>query len=265
MAWISYRNRDYEGALSYLAHARDLKPNDPRIHLFFGMTCVELNLSVDALASMEKAVSLDPDNPFSNYVLGSTVMKWREPAEAIPYLKKYTDARPDDPKGQATLGEAYFLNKEYQKARNTLAPLVAYPDTEIMAHFYVGVIDRLEQNFDSSLAHLNKVIELEPDHPDALAELGALYTRLKQYDKATEVLNRALQLDPDHYQANFNLLTLYSRTRDERYAAQKDRFEKIKEERWQSLTESLRTVEVVPHQVFPELLFPGYSRPDGSQ
>jgi hypothetical protein len=50
--------------------------------------------------------------------------------------------------------------------------------------------------------------------------------------------------------ANFNLLTLYSRTRDERYAPQKDRFDAIKEDRWQRLSEALRTIEVVPSGVF---------------
>jgi tetratricopeptide (TPR) repeat protein len=52
MARVSYRSGDLEGALGYLAHARDLEPDNAAVHFFFGMVCVELNVPGDARKSL---------------------------------------------------------------------------------------------------------------------------------------------------------------------------------------------------------------------
>lgn len=257
LAWLSYQSRQYEKALGYLAHARDLTPEDSRVHLFFGLACVELNLSVEAMKSLEQAVSLDPSNPFPNYALGATVMRWREAAEAIPYLERYVAAFPEDPKGQFTLAEAHFLNKDYETSRRLMEPLLKAPESRINAHYYLGVMDRLDQQFDSAQEHLETVLRADPGRVDALSELGGLYTRLGRLEEAEQLLNRALEKEPDHYQAHLNLRTLYTRMRDPRADAQKDKLEQIKEGRWRTYAESLRTIEVVPHQLFPELRLKG--------
>ncbi len=243
---LTFRNGDYEGTLSYAAHARDLRPDDARVHFLFGLASVELNLSDEAVKSLEKAVRLQPDSPIFNYALGAVLARWREASEAIPYLNRYLEARPADERGRLTLGEAYYFNKEYDRAAELFRGLASRPETEVTARFYLGAIARLDQRTGEALEHFAKVLEREPDHVDALAELGAVHTRERDFEEARRVLERALEILPDHYQANFNLLTLYSRTRDDRYVEQREFFEKLKEERWQRLTESLRSIEVVP-------------------
>src|SRR6266540_2971235 len=71
LARVAHKERDYRGALGYLAHARDLKAGDARIHFFFGMVCVDLDLGVEAYNSLKEAVRLEPDNPAFNYALGA--------------------------------------------------------------------------------------------------------------------------------------------------------------------------------------------------
>lgn len=250
LAWISFNEGDYEKTLSYLAHARDLDPSDGNIHLLFGIACVELNLGVEAVISFEKAVNLEPGNAYYNYAMGAAVLHWKEPAEAIPYFEKYLQVLPGDPRGEAALAQARFLNKEYELAGEGFQKVVSAPELAPLAHFYLGTIAKLDLRQEEAISHLSKALELRPDYPDALAELGGVLTRQKEYGRAAELLNRALVLDPDHYMANFNLLTLYSRTRDERYAAQKEAFDELKDEQWAQLSESLRTIEVVPRNVF---------------
>ena len=63
LARVAWKQADYEGVLSYLAHARDLDPNNPGIHFVFGLACNELKLPIDARKSIEKALELAPDNP----------------------------------------------------------------------------------------------------------------------------------------------------------------------------------------------------------
>lgn len=249
LAWVTFNDKDYEKTLSYLAHARDLDPSNGNIHLLFGIACVELNLGVEAVISFEKAVALEPDNPYYNYAMGSAVLHWKEPGEAVPYFERYLKALPGDFRGEAALAQARFMNKEYELAKAGFEKVVLVPDLAPLAHFYLGTIAKLDFRMEEAVSHLNKALELRPDYPDALAELGGVLTREREYEKAEELLNGALTLDPEHYMANFNLLTLYSRTRDDRYQSQKEAFEKIKEQRWTQLSESLRTIEVVPRGV----------------
>jgi tetratricopeptide (TPR) repeat protein len=251
LAWLAFSSRDHEGALSYLAHARDLAPHDGRIHLFFGIACVELGLGLEAVNSLEQAVQIDPENPYYNYVLGVAILHWQEPEKAIPYFEKYCRMLPDDPRGTAALAEAHFLNKDHDKAREEFEKVLDQAPTRVAAHYYLGAIARLQQRLDESLEHLSKAIELQPDHADALAELGWIYTRRAEFDKAEAMLQKAIQLQPDHYQGHFHLMGLYARTRDSRYQAQREHFEKIKEKRWERLTAALRTIEAVPRQVMP--------------
>jgi tetratricopeptide (TPR) repeat protein len=251
LAWLAFSSRDYEGALSYLAHARDLTPKDGRVHLFFGIACVELGLGLEAVNSLEKAVGIDPENPYFNYVLGVTILHWQEPEKAIPYFEKYRRILPDDPRGTAALAEAHFLNKDHDKAREGFEKVLDQESTRVAAHYYLGAIARLQQRHDEAFEHLTKVINLQPDHADALAELGWIYTRREEFQKAEAVLQKAIQLQPDHYQGHFHLMGLYARTRDSRFQAQREHFEKIKEKRWESLTAALRTIEAVPRQVMP--------------
>ena len=53
LARIAHKQGDHKGTLGYLAHARDLEPQNAGIHFFFGMVCVDLDLSQDAYNSLK--------------------------------------------------------------------------------------------------------------------------------------------------------------------------------------------------------------------
>jgi tetratricopeptide (TPR) repeat protein len=251
LAWMCFSHSDYEGSLRYLAHARDLNPNDGRIHVLFGLACIELNLGMEAINSLEQAVALEPDNPSYNYALGYAILAWKEAKEAVPYFEKFHSLEPNNPKGTAALAQAHFLNKQYELSKSGFEESIHHSETELISNYYLGVIARIELRIEDAESYFRKVLELDPQHADTLAEMGWIYTRNREFEKAKEILDQALQIDPENYHANFNLMTLYSRTRDERFEQQKAKFEEIKEKRWQYLTNSLRSIEVVPHYVFP--------------
>src|SRR5206468_11576872 len=48
LARVAYKQRDFTGALGYLAHARELAPQDARVHFFFGMVGIEMDLQKEA-------------------------------------------------------------------------------------------------------------------------------------------------------------------------------------------------------------------------
>jgi tetratricopeptide (TPR) repeat protein len=249
LARIAHRQRDNQSALGYLAHARDLEPNNAAVHYFFGMVCVDLALGAEAQVSLGKAVSLDPGNAQYNYAMGVVSSFRHDPAEAIPFLKKFLTLKPDDFQGTLMLGIVYFKSKDYEAAARELARAKSNRQTAATATYYLGSIARLNGRLEEAVRLEQEALAIDPNHVDALAELGQALLQQKQYEQAEKQLQKALAINPDHYAANFNLLTLYSRTRDPRQEALAKRFEEIKKLREERAQEFLRGVEVRPYAV----------------
>jgi tetratricopeptide (TPR) repeat protein len=246
LARIARQQKDYQGALGYLAHARDLDPGNATVHYYFGVVCVDLNLIAEAWDSFERAVKLQPENADFNYAMGAACSFRHDPAEAIPYFQKYLELKPDDPRGKLAMGATFFRAKDYQGAIPWLKQSAQIPETATKAHYYLGAIALNEGHLDEALPELQETLKDKPDYPDALAELGRYYLMQKDYRQAEDYLERALKIEPDHYKANFHLLTLYTRTKDARREAQAKRFEELEKLLTEKMQEFLRIVEARP-------------------
>jgi tetratricopeptide (TPR) repeat protein len=248
LARVAHEEKDYQGSLGYLAHARDLAPGSARIHYYFGVVCLDLNLVAEARNSFEKAVELEPNNPSYNYAMGATSSYRHDPSEAVPYFEKYLKLRPADPRAELALGIALFRSKDYDAALPHLEEATKKPETSTAAHYYLGSIGLQQHRLADALNELEQALRARPNYADAIAELGQYYLIRKNYDVAMKYLQQALDLDPDHYAANFYLLTLYMRTGDARREEQSKRFEELQRVRDEKSQELLRIVEVRPFE-----------------
>jgi tetratricopeptide (TPR) repeat protein len=106
LARVAWKERDYEGTLGYLAHARDLEPKNARIHFLFGLTCNEMKLPIEARKSLEAAVELVPDNPYYTYATGAVLLQWTDKSQAIPFLKRFVALQPGDARGHLARARA---------------------------------------------------------------------------------------------------------------------------------------------------------------
>lgn len=249
LARIARLQKDYQGALGYLAHAQDLEPKNARLYYDFGVVCVDLSLIAEARNSFEKAVRIEPENPEYNYAMGAASAFRHDPAEAVPYFEKYLKLRPQDARGKLAMGAALFRAKDFDTAIPWLKESAAIPQTAARAHYYLGVIALEEGLLDEALNELQQVLKIHADDTDAFAELGHYYLIRKDYGQAEKQIEHALRIDSDHYSANFYLLTLYTRTKDARQEAQTKRFEELKKLLAEKTQEFLRIVEVRPLEV----------------
>ena len=248
LARVAYEQKDYRGSLGYLAHARDLEPENASIHYSFGMVCLDLNLLAEARNSFEKAVKIAPENPSYNYAMGATSAFRRDPEEAVPYFEKYLKLKPQDPRAKLALGAALFRSKDYGAATPWLSEAAQIPETATAAHYYLGSAALREGRLDEAANELQLALNGNPKYADALADFGWYYLIQKQYVQAEKQLRRALDVDPDHFAANFYLLTLYARTGDSRRQAQAERYDELQKLREEKSQEFLRMVEVHPFE-----------------
>ena len=229
LARVANRQQDYQGALGYLAHARDLEPNNASVHFFFGIVAVEMDLAEEAYSSLRKAVSLDPNNPYYNYALGATMMNRGDVRDAYPYFQKYCALRPGDPRGRLALAEAYFYGHDLDLAEKELHSVVDYKETATGAHYFLGRVANQAGRPAEAIAELQKALADNPRYADAYAELGIVHLKAKRYPEAEKCLERALEISPDNYRANLYLMILYQRRGDSRAEAQAKRFEDSQE------------------------------------
>ena len=246
LAQVANDQEDYTGALGYLAHARELEPQNAAIHFFWGMVCVKLNLAEEAYQALKKAVRLDPNNAYYNYAMGAVAMQREDASESVPYFQKYCSLKPDDPRGRLALGSAYFASHDDESAKKVLTMVANCPETAAGAHYYLGRVANHKGNYPQAVEQLRVALKAYPDYADAYAEMGLVHLKQKDYLGARDDLQKALEIDPNNYTANLNLLILYQRTKDPKADEQARRFKQVSQERAQRVKDFLRTIQVRP-------------------
>jgi tetratricopeptide (TPR) repeat protein len=238
--------KDYQGALGYLAHARDLQPNDASFAYEFGVICLRLSLLGESRKAMGEAVKLSPDNPEYNFGMGTVSSFAQDATQGLPYLEKYHALRPSDPAALLAIGTTYFRAKNFDSASIWLKQAAAHEATSADAHYYLGRIARVQSHLEDAKHELEQANKLNPNRPDILGELGQVFIASHEYGQAKTYLDRAVALDPENYGANFGLLQLYARTGDPRREEQSKRFDDIKSKDEEHYQEMMRIIDVRP-------------------
>ncbi len=246
LARIADKGGDHEGALGYLAHARDLAPGDAQIHFLFAMIATELDLPIEARESLKRSLAIEPDNATYNYAMGYVILSTRDAATAAGYFENFVRARPAEVKGHYALGIAYFASGDYVKAKSEMQRVENDSKTAGGAAYFLGRIARLEDHFDAAARYLRKSSELMPAFAESHTELGRVRLVEGNISEAQAELERAVQLDPRSFQGNMQLLALYRREHDPRAEQQAEIVKKLDEERSRRAELMLRTVEVRP-------------------
>ena len=246
LARVAYKEKDLDAAIGYLAHARELDPENPAVQYFFGRVCLEKSYLEDAYVSLKKAADLNPDNASYNYAAGAVMMSRQDVREGYPYLRNYCQLKPGDPRGHLALGAAYFYGHDPDLARKEIAGVAENPETSAEAHYFLGRLANQEGKFSEAVQNLQEAIRLSPAYAEAYAEVGFSLVKLKKYAEADKNLRKALEINPQSYTANLSLMMLYERTKDPRASEQVNRFNKIREVREQREKELWRTIQVQP-------------------
>jgi Flp pilus assembly protein TadD len=246
LARLADASKDYEGALGYLAHARDLTPRDPQIHFLFAEVAMEMDLVMQAQASLHEALALEPNNPAYNYAMGFVTLQTRGGANAVGYFQKFVAVYPGNPKGHYALGIAYYASGDYEKSKTEMHAVENDPKTAGGAHYFLGRMARQEGDLDSAQRHLQRSTELLPQFSESHTELARIWMQQGDLVRARTELDRAVQLDPQSFAANMQLLVVYRRTHDPRAAAQSELVKKLDETRSMRAELALRTVEAHP-------------------
>lgn len=106
----------------------------------------------------------------------------------------------ESPALRYNLGFTYFINHEFEKAVEILAPLLEgehYPEAELL----MARIFHRQDSMDEAIGLVENILENNPNDAEALGLLSLLYFDLQEETQANETSIRALELNPDNYDA----------------------------------------------------------------
>ncbi len=247
LARLAEMSKDHEGALGYLAHARDLTPQNAQIHFLWGVIAAEMDLPVEARLSLTKALEIDPDNPSYNYAMGAVIMSTRAARTAQPYFAKFIKGHPNEPQGHLALGICYFASGDYVQAKKEMAQIVNDPRTTGEAEYFLGRMARQEGDLAAAKEDLEKSIRSLSTFSESHTELGRVKMLEGDLESARGEFEQALKLDANSFEANNQLFILYKRTHDPRADQQEALLKKLDEERSHRAELMLRTIEAKPY------------------
>ncbi|HYM17419.1 MAG TPA: tetratricopeptide repeat protein [Micropepsaceae bacterium] len=128
---------------------------------------------------------------------------------AAALLRRYLDAVPLDASANHLLARIYHQQGKLVQSREHLAKACstsgASPEMFIN---YGGVLKALGDSAGAMAAY-KRALALEPNHAEALNNIGAIYIDRGEKEKAIEVLRRAVALKPEFTTAQFNLRNAY--------------------------------------------------------
>ena len=247
LARVAYKQKDREGSLGYLAHARDLQPQNAVVHFVFGVIALELRLPLGAQDSVNKALALDGNNPDYNYAMGIVKLHVHDTLEAVPYFEKFLAVNRDSARGHYGLGIAYYFAGNYEKARPEMELAAKSGETAPGAHYFLGKIAKASGDDSIAASEFRTAIAQDSKNVEAHAELASLLTRSQYFNEAKNELFRALVIDGDNITANANLLALYQKTKDARSSEQRDKLQRLEQKRDELQDLLYRRIEVRPY------------------
>lgn len=148
------------------------------------------------------AVKLDPKSYEPSRRLVELLLGAGRAMEAAETAEAYQAARPDDLKANHLLADAYIAGGDYRGADKVLTELIDADDSDATAFAKRGRARVMGKDLPRGIDDFRRAIELDPENPDYLVDLGSALLQQKKVDEAREELNKALAINENHPRAN---------------------------------------------------------------
>lgn len=200
-----------------------------------------------AIEHYRKVVLIDDKQPAHWLQLAVAHLKNNDSDEAEQALKKCLQVDPKYLPAWRQMAEIYLDQKQYEKAGLLYAQVLSSEPNDADALIGVANCEIEQRETDAAIDHLNTLLNLIPDHPDAHYLLATAYLKagnMKQalahyqkqlekqptqesyynigvlmmyqnrFQEAIHYLLESLTYDPDYFDAHMNLASIYLKKQD---------------------------------------------------
>ena len=206
---LQLRVNDGPAALAVLERARDVLPDDSVILTDLGIQADVLHRYPESTDALRAALRLRPDDPTAQYALAHTLTDSGNATEAESLFHAYLAQRPNDASAHYGLGHLLQMQQRNDEATAEFQRSIALQPVQTESYYQLGQMALAEHRDDDARAMFQKTLSRMSTHGGALAGMGILAYRGKNFSSARDWLRQAIAASPDYEPAHYYLgLTL---------------------------------------------------------
>ena len=203
---LSYREGNYDDAVSTCKNLINLAPDNSRYHNTLGIILYKMKRYAEAITEKQKAVELEPNNAEYRNSLGITLHALKRYDEALIEMQKAVELEPDNPEYRNSLGVTLHNMKRYDDALIEFQKAVELEPDNAGYRDAIGITLGCIKRYDEAFVEHRKAIELNPNIAKYHNNLGVTLHEMRRYDEALVELQKAVALEPDNkmYRENYD-------------------------------------------------------------
>lgn len=192
-------------ATAWLSDACRVAPQRPELWLELAKALAAHKREPELEPLLHAATALHPEHAGLLQMQADLHLRSKRYAQALPLYARLRALQPKDPATLLHYGFCLEHTRALQGAVAAYREALVQREEFLEAHVdLAGVLWRLE-DFDGSLAHAQRAVQLAPQHPHAVRVLGTALLNLNRVEEAREQLRHALVLQPGFVLAEIDL------------------------------------------------------------
>jgi len=198
-------------AIPVLEHAVKSDPHSTAAAYQLGLALQRANRLDESIALLQRASSAEPKNAEMLTNLGMALCQLQRAKDAVPILQRAVSLTPENPTAHQDLAAAYIQLNQFDDAVDQLrAALKLSPDAPQL-HYNLGLALKMEDDAAGAIPELEIAEKLNPSAPEPPYILGVLYMQVGRYAEAARELNASLKLRPENGDGWATLGSVYSK------------------------------------------------------
>ncbi len=192
-----YQKEDYAQAEKFLANALQTDPDDIEVTYTMGRNYLDMEDYKKAVIFYKKAVQMDETKSGWMYELGLiyyTLNDYKNAMSSFENAEKRGYNRSID--FTENLGYASLYSGEYEKGEKLLLDIwKRKPGNKDIIRDLAEILYQQKQ-YDRSLSHCQKLMELDMKDGKALYQAGLCFQKKGEKDRGQQMCDKAIQMDP---------------------------------------------------------------------
>lgn len=202
----------YKNGINYWETAIEKNPERATYWMGLGYYYLDNEMYSEAVSCATKAIDLKPE--IGEYYLKAAFAYEASGdfGKAIEFLEAGLDAKTDSSINLSNLIKNYLRLGNKTKAdelKNKVDQLnISDPNKKAKLYSSLSYYYSYSNYFDDSIVLMSNAIEIFPDDPVLLNDLGIFYYKVGKIDSAKKYINQAIQLDPNNINYQKNIIAI---------------------------------------------------------
>ncbi len=182
------------------------------VHTAIGVAHALAGRTASAEKAFRAALAENPNYPEAHSNYGKLLLDAGDPKRARVHLDRALEQRPESFKDRFLLARALFEDGWPEQAAEVARELHAESPEEPETMVLLATIEGLRKNPSGSLAWVDRVLAVAPDHPGAWERKAQALLALNENQEAIVAYRRAAQLNPRSFAVHYDFAVILLRS-----------------------------------------------------